>query len=196
MDFGRRAENQILTAQATLTNITPGPVKILSVQADSDCLAADAAILDLAPGQSTTLTVRMQSGGLEGKFEHRVVVATAEGAGAALTVKIAVYRYANWELEPSRLIFAPSSRGTVATCELRITHVGAYQPGILSITSGSPYFAITTETSVGNAITYLVRKLPSAPAGALYSEIRIATRDPTAPHLDVPVFAYVMDEKK
>jgi hypothetical protein len=196
VDFGRRAENQVFTAQATLTNVMPGPVKILSVRGDSGSLTADAAILALAPGESTTLTVRIESGGLEGKFQHRVDVAIAEGAGAALTVDITVCRYPDWVVEPAQLIFAPSSREAAATSELKVTHVGAYQPGITSITSGSPFLAITTEESVGNTVTYLVRKLPSAPVGALNSDIRVATDDPTAPLLDVPVSAYVTGEKK
>ena len=191
LDFGRRPQNQVFTAQARITNVMPGPVSILSVQPDCGCITADTAVSDLAPGESTTLTVRMQSGGLEGQFQHSVVVATREGPSTVLAVKMSVYRYVNWTVAPSRLILPPSARGTEVTAELQLTHIGAEQLGITSVTCDSPCFAIIPGGAAGNTVTYKVRKLPSAPAGPIYSDVKITTADPTAPVLDVPVFAYV-----
>jgi uncharacterized protein DUF1573 len=196
LDFGRRPQNQVFTAQARITNVLPGPVSILSVQPDCGCITADTAVSDLAPGESTTLTVRMQSGGLEGQFQHNVVVATREGPSAVLAVKMAVYRYVNWVVDPARLILPPSSRGTEVAAELHVTHVGAEQLGIASVACDSPYIAIVPGGAAGNIATYKVRKLASAPAGPIYSDVRITTDDPTAAILDVPVFAYVTDDKK
>jgi len=193
LDFGRRPENEVFTAQSRITNVMSRPANILSVQGDCGCLAATTAVTRLAPGESTTLTVRMQSGGVEGEFRHSVVVMTAEGATAVLAVKMAVFRYAHWAVTPSRLILSPSSRGTEVAAELHITHVGAEQLGIVSVACGSPYLAIVPAGASGNTITYRVKKLAGAPVGPIYSDIIITTGDPSAPTLDIPVFAYVTD---
>jgi len=191
VDFGRRAENQSFTARVRLTNATANPIAILSVQSDCGCLTGEAAIPQLAPGESTTLTVRMESGGSEGDFQHTLVVNSSAGPAVSIPVRMTVYHYADWVLSPPRVLLPPSRRGAEAVGELHLRYLGDTPPRISSIVSDSPWIEIAPSTASGNGIAYVVRKLPGAPGGAVYADIKIDTGDSGSPSLDVPVFAYI-----
>ena len=191
IDFGRRSQNQMFTAQARLTNATPIPLTIINVQADCGCLTAEAATRQLEPGESTALTVRMESGGSEGEVQHTLVVNANSGPAVTIPVRMSVYHYANWVLSPPRVILPPSRRGAEAEGELRLNYLGADQPRISSIASDSPWIEIAPSAATGNTIVYKIKKRPRAPGGAVYGDIRIATGDSASPSIDVPVFAYI-----
>ena len=190
VDFGRRPENQEFVAQVRLTNVAAQPVRILAAQGDCGCLSVAPDTWALEPGQSTSLSIRMQSGGAEGSIEHRVVVTTADGGNVAVPVRIDVFAFANWSIQPSRIILPSSRRGEPSSAELRVTRIGSGQVGIGSVSSESPFITVTAGPSIGNTATIRVTKLPGAPAGPSYADIRIATDDASSPVLTVPVFAY------
>jgi hypothetical protein len=191
IDFGRRAQNQLCTAQARLTNATSASLTILSVQGDCACLTADVAVRQLAPGESSALIVRMESGGSEGDFQHSLVVDTTAGPAVTIPVRMSVYQYADWALSPPRVILPPSRRGAEAVGELRLNYRGGDRPRIASVASDSPWIEITPAKTTGNTIVYAIRKRAGAPGGAVYGDIRIATANPVSPAIEVPVFAYV-----
>jgi hypothetical protein len=191
VDFGRRAENQSFTARVRLTNATANPITILSVQSDCGCLTGEEAIPQLAPGESTMLTARMESGGAEGDFEHTLVVNSSAGPAVSIPVRMTVFHYADWVLSPPRVLLPPSRRGAEAVGELSLHYLGDAPPRISSIASDSPWIEIAPSATAGNAISYVVRKRPGAPGGAVYANIRIDTGDSASPSLDVPVFAYI-----
>jgi hypothetical protein len=190
VDFGRRPENQSFTARVRLTNVAGRPVRILAAQGDCGCLTVTPDTWALDSGQSTSVSIRMQSGGAEGSIEHRVVVTTADGANVEVPVRMEVFAFANWDLRPSRIILPTSRRGEPSSAELRVTRIGAAQPGIASVGSESPFITVAAVPSAGNTAVFRVTKGPGAPAGPTYADIRIATDDASAPVLTVPVFGY------
>ena len=192
LDFGRQPENKVSSASVRVTNAGSVPVGIVGALPDCGCITVEFPASALAPGASATLKVRMQSGGVENDARHEIALALEGGGTVVLPVRISVYRYANWTVSPSRLMFAPSRRGEAAVADLRVSHVGAAGPGIVSVSSGSPYIGVAGGVTAGNAVTYRVTKLPAAPGGPIYADIRITTGDPQERVLDIPVFAYVI----
>ncbi len=190
VDFGRRPENKAFTAQVRLTNIGALPARIIGAEGDCGCLSAAPDAWTLGPGQSTPLSIRMQSGGAEGSIEHRVLVTTADGANVAIPVRMDVFAFANWIIQPTRIILPTSRRGEPSSAELRITRLGAAQTGITSVGTGSPYITVAAGPPAGSTVVYRVTKQRGAPAGPNYADVRITTDDPASPVLTVPVFAY------
>jgi len=194
VDFGRRPENREFTARLTVTNPGPAPVRITGVDVDCGCLSAIPAAAEVAPGKSMVLTIRIQSGGLDGDYEHHVLMTTGPGAPMIVPVRISVYRYAHWSVVPSRVILRPVGSDAEPTADVRLAWLGAGPPPVAAATSNSPLIAVSSGAAGGGAISLHVSRVRGAPAGAVYATITIRTRDPGAPVIEVPVFSYVTED--
>jgi hypothetical protein len=194
VDFGRRPENREFTARLTVTNPGAATVRVTGVDVDCGCLTAGLAAAELAPGKSAVLTIRIQSGGLDGDYEHHVLIATGPGAPVIVPVGISVYRYAHWSVVPSRVILRPVGSDAEPAADVRVAWLGSGPPPIAATTSNSPLIAVSTGAAGAAAVSLRVSRVRGAPAGAVYATITIRTRDPEAPVLEVPVFSYVTED--
>ena len=194
VDFGRRPENREFTARVTVTNPGAAPVRITGVDVDCGCLSAVPAAAELAPGKSAVITIRIQSGGLDGAYEHHVLIATGPGAPAVVPVRISVYRYAHWGVVPSRVILRPVGSDAEPSADVRVAWLGTGPPPIIATDSNSPLIAVSRGAAEGGAVLLHVSRVRGAPAGAVYATITIKTRDPEARVIEVPVFSYVTED--
>jgi Protein of unknown function (DUF1573) len=192
VDFGRRPENGEFTAVVTVANTGPRPVRVDGIAADCGCLSVNPQGLDLKAGASASVTVRIQSGGLEGDYEHHVLFPVA-GAPASLPVRISVYLFANWGLRPGRLILPAAGGDRESSAMLEVRWLGGGPPPVVVAVSGSDAVKVSRPAESAGRLSYRVTRVRGAAPGPVYTSIRIVTRDPKAPLLEVPVFAYVTE---
>ena len=188
--FGRQPQNQALAAAVKLTNATSAPIVIKRVESDCACTTGEVFPRRLAPGASAELTVRIQTGALEGNFRHSLFVVTNRDR-QTVPVSAEVYRYRDWTISPFRAIFAPSQAGEAATLTLRLDYRGVGQPGLVTAACNSPWIEVGPPRRAGQTVDFVLRKLPGAPPGSLFAQLDLATQDRATPVLTVPVFAYV-----
>ena len=188
--FGHQPQNQALAAEVKLTNPTAAPIVIKRVESDCDCTTGEVFPQRLTPGASAELTVRIQTGALEGSFRHSLFVVTNRDR-QTLPVSAEVYRYRDWTITPFRAIFSPSLHGEAATLELRLEHRGPGLPGLVTAASNTPWIEVGPPRGSGQTVRFTLRKLPAAPAGSLFAQLTLATQDAANPVLTIPVFAYV-----
>ncbi len=193
VDFGRRAQNQSCAAEVTVTNTGARAVKVLGIESDCGCTSGQILKSELAAGEATKLTVRLDTGGGEGELSHRVFLNTDTGR-ETVSVSARVYRYANWRVTPVRAVFAPSRQGEAVEMDVQVEYLGKGKPPVVKASATATWLeveALPVTPDHPERLTYRLKKRADAPGGSLFGSLRIATRDPAAKTIDVPVFAYV-----
>lgn len=190
VDLGRRAQEQVASAEVKLTNPGAQPVEIKSVAADCSCTAGTPEKRVLGPGESTTMKITFETRSFQGEIHRRVMLDTSAGA-VAIPVKAFVSAFENWGISPFPAIIAPSLKGQAMSGEVSLSYTGKADAKITQISTNAEWLNAAVAREDAGKFTVALTKAATAPAGNYNVKVLVVTTDPVTPQITFNVFVPV-----
>lgn len=191
-DFGTLDQEQVRTAEVTITNAGGAPLEILKLETTCGCTAAQPAKMLLEPGESTPLTITFDSKRFMGEQHKSVIIHTNDPTEPTAEVKVTAFVHAP-------LIFTPQWRsvgfGMGRAAEMRPQTITVMSPDVetldVQVAEMDPKLlaVAVSDSPKGDPrekqLTFTVQ--PGAPAGVFRELAVFRTNVPGAATFDLEV---------
>ena len=185
-DFSRLDAGDIVTHDFRIQNTGTAPLFIQGIMSTSRSMFAQVSNREIAPGKDTVLSVRLDTKGLNGRVDNKVLVYTNAANKRVLAFKITASVQQLFTVQPGRVDFGDIHTSRALGMTVVFT---APSFGITSVTSSSPFVRAKLHRSGDRSYTITVRIGRDLPAGLLRGAVIVNTDSPRYPVLTIPVKA-------
>lgn len=191
-DFGSVPYGKRLTHRFKLTNAYDRPLHVASIRTSCGvCTKAAVEKVDIASGESTYVVVNVDTRNYVGHRTFTVFITFDRPYLEEHQLTVQAYSRSDIVMEPGQLNFGRHRMGAVPPLSLQVEHRGGTGWQITGVVNDNGYILPKLESytdSYGQpAYRVTVRLREDTPPGSWHSEIWLATNDPVAPRLHVPM---------
>lgn len=188
-DFSHLDAGDVVTHDFHIQNTGRAPLFIQGIMSPCRCIFAQVQNREIAPGGDIAMSVRLDTKGLNGRVDQRIIVYTNASNERALAFKVTAFVRQLFTLQPGRVDFGDIHDNRALSQTVVFT---ATSFGITSVTSTSPYVHTGLHTTGDHAYTIGIRIDRALPAGLLQSSVLLHTGSSRYPVLTIPVKANKM----
>ena len=190
IDAGKVEPGQVLQYEFTLRNDGDATLAIEDLKPTCYCTSARTDLWDVPPAGSTTIHVRIDPSDFVGDINKGVEIATNDPANRTLLVDVDLHVLPGIAIVPPELDFGNvGPEGSKAQkVDLKVPRARALE--VLEVKADVPWLSVAQEPlelEEKHGITFYVKVLPGAPAGALAAKVAVRTNDASRPNLEIPV---------
>ena len=185
-DFSQLDAGNQATHDFYIKNTGGAPLLIEGIMSSCRCIFARVANRRIEPGSNAVLSVRLDTKGLSGPVDQRIIVYTNAANERTLTFKITAYVKQLYSLQPDTVDFGDIHTNTPLSQTVVFTSTSM---GIASVTPLTPYVKASVKTRGQDEYDLLIKLEKGLPAGLLQSAVLISTTSASVPVLRVKVTA-------
>ena len=190
-DFSQLDAGNQATHDFYIKNTGGAPLLIEGIMSSCRCIFARVANRRIEPGGNAVLSVRLDTKGLSGPVDQRIIVYSNAANERTITFKITAYVKQLYSLQPDTVDFGDIHTNTSPAQTVVFTSTSM---GITSVTPLSPYVKASVKTRGQDAYDLHIKLEKLLPAGLLQSAVLISTTSARVPVLRVRVTANKISE--
>lgn len=187
-DFKSVQEGEVVKAAFNLKNQGSSALLIKKIFPACGCTVAEMTSKEIAPGKTGTLKVNFDTSGFHGQKIKTVRLFTNDPKRSTVVLSIQGKVKRDIEIEPSRLYFGATVKGSNKTVSANITTSKGVS--ILGIIPRSDDINVV-EKNIPGGIRITAKLSDDVPVGILRNRIVVKTNSKHNPVLNIPVFARV-----
>jgi len=199
-DFGSVPHAHMATHPFRLVNRTGSTVHISSVRVSCGCTSAQALQNTLTPGQDTAILVQMDTRRFFGVRAVTIYVQFDQPGFDEVRLTIQANSRDDVAVLPDSFHFGRIKPGATPAGDVTVSFLGDGDFRITSARSESNYIEVAYEETrrADGEVAYRVsaRLRPDVPTGTWYTDVWLATNNPTMPRLRVPLAVDVLTPEK
>ncbi len=188
-DFSQVTEGSIVSHGFDIRNNGTQPLLIEGILSPCRCIFARVKNRKVKPGEEITLLVKLNTKGIDGAINHRVIVYTNAPQQHALVFRIKASIQRLFTLKPDKVDFGNIKPNKTNIKAITFTSSGIH---ITSVASISPYVKAFIQKQRNNRETIKVKLDSAMPAGLLKTTILVYTTAHRNSVIKIPVRAKVV----
>lgn len=185
-NFSELWAGENVTHDFYIKNDGESPLLIEGILSPCKCLFARVSNRKIEPHGEITLSVNLNTKGLAGPLDHKIIVYTNATNERVLTFKVTAYVKQLFSLQPESVDFGELNKNISVSESVIFTSTSI---SITSVTSSSPYIKVVLHKPAQQTYNIELILNKELPPGLLKSNVLVYTTSSKVPVLNIPVKA-------